>query len=184
MDEPSANVEIKARVNNRALLVATIERELPGIDPLLVVQRDTFFACSTGRLKLREFVTNQERPSLEGELIWYSRADTQQSKVSTFHKADLHDGAAQLGVVLGKAYASTGVVSKTRLVYWHDRYRTRIHVDSVEGLGEFVELEVRVSETQGVDEAKRIAALLCLQLGIDEADFVAGAYVDELARAK
>ena len=61
--------------------------------------------------------------------------------------------------------------------------RTRIHLDAVEGLGEFLELEVVLrdgeSAEDGVAEARRIMAAL----GIGPGHLVEGAYVDHLGRA-
>lgn len=42
--------------------------------------------------------------------------------------------------VLGQAIGIRGEVKKTRLLYMVGQ--TRVHVDSVEGLGDFMELEV------------------------------------------
>ena len=58
--------------------------------------------------------------------------------------------------------------------------RTRVHLDRVEGLGDFVELEVVLAEGEaeasGLAEARRLMASLC----IDETALIAGAYVDLL----
>jgi predicted adenylyl cyclase CyaB len=59
--------------------------------------------------------------------------------------------------------------------------RTRIHLDRVEGLGEFMELEVVLDEQEtsehGISEAHRLMALL----NIDASQLVETAYVDLLA---
>jgi adenylate cyclase class IV len=58
--------------------------------------------------------------------------------------------------------------------------RTRIHLDRVEELGDFLELEVVLDESEpaegGVEEAHRLMDAL----GIDLSRLVAGAYVDLL----
>ena len=60
--------------------------------------------------------------------------------------------------------------------------RTRIHVDRVEGLGDFVELEVVLGEGEAVDAGLREAHDLMARLGIAAPALVEGAYVDLLAR--
>jgi predicted adenylyl cyclase CyaB len=59
--------------------------------------------------------------------------------------------------------------------------QTRIHIDQVEGLGDFLELEVVLREGQTEEEGKRIANTLLAEFKIDEQDLIAGAYVDLLA---
>ncbi len=54
----------------------------------------------------------------------------------------------------------------------------RIHLDIVEGLGEFVELEVVLGADQSVQEGKTIAERLMASLGISSDDLVEGAYLD------
>ena len=58
--------------------------------------------------------------------------------------------------------------------------RTRVHLDRVKGLGNFLELEVVLEDNEssedGIEEAKTI---LC-QLGVKDAQLVEGAYVDLL----
>ena len=62
--------------------------------------------------------------------------------------------------------------------------RTRVHLDRVEGLGHFLELEVVRREGEpsepGVAEADRLMA----RLGISADQLIAGAYVDLLARER
>jgi len=80
--------------------------------------------------------------------------------------------------VLGQALGAAGRVRKERTLYLIGR--TRVHLDRVEGLGDFLELEVVLAdgeaEASGLAEARRLMAAL----GVDEAALVAGAYVDLL----
>lgn len=59
--------------------------------------------------------------------------------------------------------------------------RTRIHLDRVRGLGEFLELEVVLRDGEsaelGVQEAHELMALL----GVGDSQLIEGAYVDLLA---
>lgn len=76
------------------------------------------------------------------ELIYYDRPDTEGPKLSVYSKCNIPHGDDLLNI-LTMALGVRGVVKKTRHLYIHDQ--TRIHVDDVEGLGKFVELEVNES---------------------------------------
>jgi adenylate cyclase class IV len=80
--------------------------------------------------------------------------------------------------VLAAAYGTAGRVRKRRTLFLAGR--TRIHLDRVEELGDFLELEVVLDESEpaegGVEEAHRLMDAL----GIDLSRLVAGAYVDLL----
>ncbi len=73
------------------------------------------------------------------ELIYYNRPDIQGPKLSVYSKCNVPHGADLLNV-LKMALGVKGVVKKTRHLYIHEH--TRIHVDIVENLGKFVEIEV------------------------------------------
>ena len=62
--------------------------------------------------------------------------------------------------------------------------QTRVHCDKVEGLGDFMELEVLLSE--GEDEAKgvEIANDLMAKLGVRQEDLISGAYMDMILAKK
>ena len=62
--------------------------------------------------------------------------------------------------------------------------QTRVHCDKVEGLGDFMELEVVLSE--GEDEAKgvEIANDLMAKLGVRQEDLISGAYMDMILAKK
>ena len=164
------NVEIKARVADRDALVrraAAIATE----GPVEIVQHDTFFRCDNGRLKLREFSDGR------GELIFYRRADARGPKES-FYVRSPTSSPDSLRESLTLAYGICGRVRKRRTLYLAGR--TRIHVDRVEGLGDFVELEVVLAANESVDDGMREAYHLIAKLGIDVAALVEGAYVDLL----
>ena len=57
--------------------------------------------------------------------------------------------------------------------------QTRVHCDSVEGLGDFAELEVVLRDDQTVEEGDKIAKELMSSLGIDDpSKLISGAYMD------
>jgi hypothetical protein len=69
--------------------------------------------------------------------------------------------------------------SATRLLYLVGQ--TRVHLDSVVGLGDFLELEVVLRPDQSPAEGQIIAAGLMRRLGIHDSDLIATAYADMLS---
>ena len=61
--------------------------------------------------------------------------------------------------------------------------RTRIHLDNVERLGHFLELEVVLADGETAAAGVREAEALLARLGVSPEDRVAGAYVDLLPAA-
>jgi len=167
------NVEIKARVRDRHALQARAE-SLCAAPPVVMVQEDTFFHVPQGRLKLRELAPDR------AQLVYYERADQRGPKRSEYFLYETDQGAA-LKALLARALGTRGVVRKVRTLYLHGQ--TRIHLDEVEGLGDFVELEVVLREGQSEAEGQAIARRLMRRLGIQPADLVEGAYMDLLAAA-
>ena len=164
------NVEIKARVRNRPSLVARAQGIADG-PPVEMVQDDTFFACSNGRLKLRTFSESR------GELIFYQRPDSTAPRESQYVITPT-SCPSKLRETLASALGECGRVRKKRTLFRVGT--TRIHVDEVEGLGDFMELEVVLSENQSVDEGVATARRVMRQLGIRDQDLVDKAYVDLL----
>ena len=80
--------------------------------------------------------------------------------------------------LLSMALGVRGVVRKTRYLYKVDQ--TRIHLDTVIGLGQFVELEVVLGEGQNDDQGRLVAEALMAKLEINPEDLVEGAYMDLL----
>ena len=164
------NVEIKARIMSIEALAASVAA-CADHGPTLIEQDDTFFNCDNGRLKLRTF------SSTRGELIFYRRADAAGPKESFYLIAPtLEPGALRETLTL--ACGQAGRVRKRRTLYLVGR--TRVHLDRVEGLGEFLELEVVLQEGEaaqrGLDEAHAFMA----RLGVDPSQLIDGAYVDLL----
>ena len=77
--------------------------------------------------------------------------------------------------VIEKALGLDGVVRKKRHLFVIGQ--TRIHLDEVEGLGSFLELEVFLQEGQQPEECTAIATALMEKLEVKKKDLVAGAYI-------
>ena len=167
------NIEIKARLRDPE---AVRERAAALADkgPTTLHQDDTFFPAVRGRLKLRRLAPGA------GELIHYERPDRAGAKRSRYriHPTDRPDALAAL---LAEALGTLGRVVKERTLYLAGR--TRIHLDRVEGLGDFLELEVVLADGEDAAAGKAEAERLAAALGVAPADRVGGAYLDLLLSA-
>ena len=164
------NVEIKARLTDLAALEARAA-VLAGHGPVLIYQEDVFFNVPQGRLKLRKFDADR------GELIYYERADTLEPKESFYLRSATAEPDA-LTATLQAALGLRGVVRKQRTLYLVGQ--TRVHLDQVEGLGAFMELEVVLDEGQTAEDGARVAQELMHRLGIEPDSLITGAYIDLL----
>jgi homotetrameric cytidine deaminase len=126
---PRRNVELKA-VDPDPARTLTLALGLGASDEGVLVQRDTYFRVASGRLKLRE-----EEPG-GAHLIAYSRPDDPAVRVSSYRVLPAADGTLE---ALTETLGVDVVVEKRRhLLLWET---VRIHLDEVEGLGTFIELE-------------------------------------------
>jgi predicted adenylyl cyclase CyaB len=164
------NIEIKAKVHNAEYLRLLVEK-ISGTPAQILFQEDTFFYSPSGRLKLRIHAPDR------GELIYYQRSDQEGPKESNYiisPTAEPHS----LKKVLTSAYGVRGVIRKQREIYVVGQ--TRIHLDRVEGLGEFLELEFVVKGDQTDTEGKKILEEVMGKLGIEGKDLINCAYIDLL----
>jgi adenylate cyclase class IV len=169
----SRNVEIKARLDDaQACELRAIALADEG--PFPIDQDDTFLRCNEGRLKLRAFADGS------GELIFYRRANSQGPKESFYLRSPTTAPDA-LRESLTLAYGQAGRVKKHRRLYLCGR--TRIHLDEVEGLGHFLELEVVLRDDEPAEAGIREAHALMERLGVEPRQLIEDAYVDLLARA-
>lgn len=136
------NLEIKTYVLNLDLLVTKIS-ELGANSEKPINQIDTYFHASKGRLKLRE---SEE----EVTLIAYDRPNKLGTKLSQFSLVKVED-AQGLKQSLEKTIGIKTIVNKNRQVWrWKN---SKIHVDQVDGLGNFFEIEVvDFDEIKSLDE--------------------------------
>lgn len=166
------NIEIKAYIESVELLLpkaAAIASE----GPIEIVQDDTFFTCENGRMKLRAF------SEINGELIFYRRANKQGPKES-FYVISPTSSPGTLREALSQAYGQVERVQKHRTLFIVGR--TRVHLDRVEQLGHFLELEVVLQEGESPEAGVQEAHDLMARLGVEPSQLIDGAYVDLLSR--
>jgi predicted adenylyl cyclase CyaB len=164
------NIELKARCRDLTS-AANAARSLGAVRQGVLMQTDTYFHVSRGRLKLREHEGGR------AELIAYSRPDHPEFRSSEYHVV-LVPNPAELKAALASALGVRGEVRKRRELYlWHN---VRIHLDDVKGLGTFVEFEAVL--TPGEDEAHSLRRLdeLTRALRIQPGDRIAVSYSDLL----
>ena len=131
-------------------------------------QLDTYFSVPQGRLKLREIDTH------DAELIYYERSDLAESRYSNYQICDIPEPMA-FKQIATTALGVRTVVEKRRELWIFGN--TRIHLDEVKNLGQFVELET-VIRNQTEAEAQAEHQFVKDALGIKEADLVSVSYSD------
>ncbi len=163
------NVEIKAFLDQPEALRERIAA-LADAGPTLLEQEDTFFHSRNGRLKLR-------KGGAGAELIYYERSDSKAPTESAYLKMPVDD-APMTEAMLAVALDVRGTVKKKRELYQIGQ--TRVHIDDVDGLGSFLELEVELGSGQTTSDGEAIARQLIQELGLEEGALVAEAYIDLL----
>ncbi len=125
------NIEIKARTEFPDRIEAILRErnaDYRGEDR----QRDTYYQMPDGRLKLRQ-------GNIENSLILYDRLEVEGLKRSEVVLQTLPDSGDALRQILDRALGRRVVVDKKRKIFFLDN--VKFHIDSVEGLGAFVEIE-------------------------------------------
>ena len=166
----NSNIEIKARARDFSRQKG-LAGELTDRAEELICQEDTFFNVLKGRLKLRMFSPSQ------GELIYYERDNINGPKQSNYSISKTDD-PIKLKNMLSCALGVQGVVRKKRYLFIVGQ--TRIHLDDVEGLGYFIELEVVMQPNQTANECLQIANQIMEKMQIREDDLIDVAYIDLL----
>jgi homotetrameric cytidine deaminase len=168
--EPSRNVELKAQDPDPG---RTLERALAAgaEDHGLLRQRDTYFAVSRGRLKLRE-----QEPG-GATLIAYERPDAAGERVSGYRLVPVAEPAPLREALAAANGIAVEVVKRRRLLMWET---VRIHLDEVRGLGSFVELEAVVQPGSDLTRERAQVARLRGALDIRDDALVEGSYADAL----
>lgn len=162
------NVEIKARcaepLKVEKWLLAN-GAEYKGVDH----QEDTYYQIPEGRLKLRE-------GNIEKNLIYYNRPDQAGAKHSKIRLVSANEGLKE---VLMAALPVLVVVKKARKIFFIDH--VKFHIDHLENLGDFVEIEViDTTGTLGVEKMTAQLHHYQIALGIQASDLLTHSYSDML----
>ncbi len=172
MPLPRRNVELKAiDPDPRASL--EVCRALGADDRGTIVQRDTYFAVARGGLKLRE-----EKPG-RPHLIQFERADEPRQRESRYRIIEVGDGPALCAALDATIGIRAVVLKRRRLLLWQS---VRIHLDEVEQLGSFVELEAVAPPDSDLAHEHKLIAELRDALGIADERLVALGYAAQLLR--
>ena len=168
------NIEIKARTNKHPHIREVLVRHnaiFKGTDH----QVDTYYHVNDGRLKLRQ-------GTIEKSLIYYKRDDQEGPKAS--HVSLYHpEKDTDLASLLQRALGVWKVVDKQREIYFIEN--VKIHLDSVEGLGTFVEIEAIDSEgTIGKEKLLSQCRFFMQQFDIQEVDLISHSYSDMVEEEK
>jgi homotetrameric cytidine deaminase len=168
---PRRNVELKARDADPS---RTLSRALAlgAADEGELRQRDTYFAVRHGRLKLRE-----EEPG-GARLIGYARPDGAEARTSAYRLVETPDADGLRAALAAALDVRVVVVKRRRLLLWEG---VRIHLDEVDGLGSFVELEAVAAEGSDLTREHELVARLRDELEIADDALVATGYADLLA---
>ena len=175
---PGANVESKVRCDS----LATVARRAEALGATyagVLEQEDTYLRVSSGRLKLRQVVHRlpDGTTTRHAELIRYERPNQPGARVSTYDRTPVADPERKKAQ-LAAEHGVRGVVRKKRELWLIES--TRIHLDQVEELGSFIELETVSAGVPGIAdyaEHDRIADALA----VDLSQSLRGSYVDLIA---
>lgn len=168
------NIEIKAKSQD----VDSVRRILKSKNARFVGedhQTDTYFNVKKGRLKLRE-------GNIENRLIFYDRDDQSDPKESMVTLYDAKPDSS-LKEILINSLGVKVVVDKKREIYFIDN--VKFHIDLVEDLGSFVEIEAISENGQtGRDNLLQQCNSYVELFGISAGDLIHCSYSDLLLDRK
>lgn len=164
------NIEIKARTTQADFIRDYLRKagaDYKGTD----VQTDTYFKAPSGRLKLRQ-------GKIENNLIYYDRPNQEGPKQSDFLLQPVQDSEG-LKTILTKALGIKVTVTKTREIYYIQNIK--FHIDQLEGLGSFVEIEAgnKLADLS-VEELHEQCRFYMQEFGIKDEDLLSHSYSDML----
>ncbi len=187
------NIEFKARIKNFTRVRQVLQQRGAHFAGVLE-QTDTYFPVPHGRLKMRE--TQPRRGQAEGQnevqaqLIHYQRADEAALKRSDYQIVPLAR-AEDLRQVLAAALGVRVVIKKSRELFLlgyegaaadENEIHIRVHLDHVEVLGDFIEVEALAGGSVAPAQAQQAAQALLQEFSVANGELIAGSYADLLLR--
>lgn len=168
------NIEIKARCKDLKLIEEVMQKmnfSFVGSE----TQSDTFFNVPHGRLKVREYDNKR------AVLIPYIRPDVNTPRISDYVLLEI-DEPEQTIDILENMFGISLVVEKTRKIYLYDNIR--VHLDYIEDLGTFIELEGVITKAGQREETLQKIELLMELFQIKDNDIILNAYADMIEKMK
>lgn len=162
------NIEIKAHYpepGKARVILSKLNAHHKGTDH----QVDTYFKVGEGRLKLRE-------GNIENNLIYYKRSNQEGPKKSEviLYPSDKHPGLKQ---ILSETLGILTIVDKQRDILFIEN--VKFHIDKVEGLGSFIEIEAIGEEGDEVKLNKQCKHFMKV-LNISDEHLISVSYSDLL----
>ena len=163
-----ADITIKARCYEPAEVESILlqhNADYKGLD----VQTDTFYDVDYGKLKLRQ-------GTLENVLIHYNRVATEGVKQTEVLMYLKNPGSATIDAVCGNLKV-VSELRKLRKIYFIEN--VKFHIDQVEGMGNFVEIEaIDLDGSLGIETLKQQCSFYKELLQIEDEDLVHDSYID------
>jgi predicted adenylyl cyclase CyaB len=160
------NLEIKVKLNSHNAVKEILRIKNIQLKEILN-QKDIYYKVDRGILKLRIENGNQT-------LIFYDRNEKSKKRWSDYYILDL--SSVDANKYLKRFLDTTVVVKKKRELYIYKN--TRIHLDFVQGLGYFLELETRV--VNGLEDAEKRFNYLLNLLNLKSETEIRASYKDLL----
>jgi predicted adenylyl cyclase CyaB len=170
VQQPRRNIELKAHNPNPDLSLS-ICSELGAEDQGEIVQRDSYFRVHAGGLKLRE-----ETPG-RPHLIQFRRADEPQQREGRYRIIEVEDCETLRAALTAALGLQVVVIKRRRLFLWQN---VRIHLDEVEQLGSFIELEAVAPAHSDLTHEYRLIAELREALAITDDRLLGTGYAQQL----
>src|SRR5271170_4141253 len=127
-----------------------------------LLQRDTFFRVAQGKLKLREEESG-------ARLIFYGRSDSLHLKISNYEMVAIPE-PEKTREMMTQALGTIATVRKTRILMMRDN--VRLHLDRVDGLGNFGEIEAVLGEDGDPELSRPAVDQLLRALEVGGADLI------------
>jgi predicted adenylyl cyclase CyaB len=161
------NFEIKCRISNLSAIKEKLSSDR-NYKYSVEKQRDIYYNVKSGRLKLR--IINEKN----SDLIYYNRKEKNSERVSNFVISSTLN-FRELNFIMTEQFKVMVIVNKKREIFVKDNIR--IHLDTVNKLGKFLEIEIMFKD---LNKAKKLMEELKEMLNLNSKDFIKSSYSDLL----
>jgi predicted adenylyl cyclase CyaB len=161
------NLEAKFRLQE----LAQAQRKAEAIGFILTevfTQHDTFFFTGSGKLKLREQAGN-------AWLIHYNRDHSRELELSNYEIVVVAEPIATRAMLVAALGAQAEVRKERTLLM---RGNIRLHLDRVEGLGDFGEIEAVLREGDRAETYRSEVGQILAALDVSDADLIGVSYFE------